>query len=81
MINTDNSYLLKTLKGRQVYVEGFGKFKLTRKGPGGFSRIPLRFRASANTPENFDRVKAKAEEQLGQPLQWVEGPVVEFINI
>ena len=81
MINTDNSYLLKTLKGRQVYSEGFGKFTLTRKGAGGFSRIPLRFRGSSNTPENFDRTKARAEEQLGQPLQWVEGPVVEYISV
>lgn len=81
MIHTDNSYLLKTLKGRQVYSEGFGKFTLIRKGPGGFARIPLRFRASSNTPDNFDRTKARAEEQLGQPLHWVEGPVVEYINI
>lgn len=81
MINTDNSYLLKTLKGRQVYSHGFGKFTLTRKGPGGFARIPLRFRASSNTPENFDRTKARAEEQIAQPLQWVDGPAVEYINI
>lgn len=81
MINTDNSYLLKTLKGRQVYSEGFGKFTLTRKGCGGFARIPLRFRASSNTPENFDRTKARAEEHLKQSLQWVDGPVVEYINV
>lgn len=81
MTNIDNSYLLKTLKGRQVYSHGFGEFSLTRNGPGGFARIPLRFRVSSNSPANFDRTKAQVEKHIGQTLQWVPGPVVEYINI
>jgi hypothetical protein len=77
---TEQSWLLKTITGKQVYAEDGVKFTLS-KYSNGFSNLPVRFRPSVASAKTFDQTKLKASKELKTDLHWVPGPMVDYINI
>jgi len=78
-IKTSPTFALQTLDGSTVYGNGRGKYSLTYNMWG--TSIATHERVGNSTPENRAQRLAKAQAQIGQPLHWVDGPVVEYINI
>jgi hypothetical protein len=78
-IKTSPSFALQTLDGQTVYGNGCGKYSLTYNKWG--TSIPTHEKVGDNTPEGRAKRLAKAQDQVGQPLQWVDGPVIEYIPL
>ncbi len=78
-IKTSPSFSLQTLDGQTVYSNGCGKYSLTYNKWG--TSIPTHARVGNSNPEGRAKQLARAQDQVGQPLQWVDGPVIEYINI
>jgi len=78
-IKTSPTFALETLDGLTVYGNGRGKYSLTYNMWG--TSIATHERVAISTPENRAQRLAKAQSQIGQPMHWVDGPAVEYINI
>lgn len=73
------TYALQTVDGETVYGNGRGKYALVYDKWS--TSIPTHERVGDSSPEHRAKRLAKAESQIGKPLEWVDGPSVQYILI
>lgn len=78
-IQRSPSFALQTIDGRTVYTNGRMKYSLTYNKWG--TSIPIREKVGESTPEGRAKRLARVQDQIGESLQWVDGPVIEYILV
>lgn len=78
-IQRSPSFALQTVDGQTVYTNGRCKYSLTYDKWS--TSIPIREKVGESTPEGRAKRLAKVQDQVGEPLEWVDGPVVEYIPL
>lgn len=68
--------LMRTASGKPVYSNGAGSWSLDPSK--GWKQADVMLVASS--PGNMDYQIRKASAQVGEPCEWIPGPVAEYMN-